>query len=57
MVLVKSVLEVILVYWMLLAWIPKGILEKSQEDLFQIPLGRIAGLTCIFVGKLESVGV
>ena len=29
LVLVKSVLEAIPVYWMYLAWIPKGILEKA----------------------------
>jgi hypothetical protein len=31
LVLVKSVLEVIPVYWMSLAWIPKGIMEKIRK--------------------------
>jgi hypothetical protein len=31
LVLVKSVLEAILVYWMSLAWIPKGILERIRK--------------------------
>jgi hypothetical protein len=31
LVLVKAVLEAILVYWMSLAWIPKGILEKVRR--------------------------
>jgi hypothetical protein len=30
MVLVKSILEAIPVYWMSLAWIPRGILEKLK---------------------------
>jgi hypothetical protein len=30
LVLVKSVLEAILVYWMSLAWIPRGILENLK---------------------------
>jgi hypothetical protein len=34
LVLVKSVLEAILVYWMSLAWIPKGILEKMRKLCF-----------------------
>eukprot|EP00253_Pinus_taeda_P016424 PITA_16424 len=29
--LLKSVLEAILVYWMSLAWIPKGILKRTQQ--------------------------
>jgi hypothetical protein len=33
--MVKSVLEAIPVYWMSLAWIPKGVLEKLQ-NVFQI---------------------
>jgi hypothetical protein len=32
LVLVKSVLEAIPVYWMSLAWIPKGVLDKFQES-------------------------
>jgi hypothetical protein len=36
---VKSVLEAIPVYWMSLDWIPKGVLENVQEDLFQVSLG------------------
>jgi hypothetical protein len=35
----KLVLEAIHVYWMSLAWIPEGILEKDQKNLFQIYLG------------------
>lgn len=31
LVLVKSVLEAVLVYWMSLAWIPKGVIHKIQE--------------------------
>jgi len=31
LVLIKFVVESILVYWMYLAWIPKGILEKIQQ--------------------------
>jgi hypothetical protein len=31
LVLVKSVLEAILVYWMSLSWIPKGILEAARK--------------------------
>jgi hypothetical protein len=31
LVLVKFVLEAILVYWMLLAWIPRGILENLKR--------------------------
>jgi hypothetical protein len=34
LVLVKVVLEVIPVYWMSLAWIPKGILEKVRRLCF-----------------------
>lgn len=34
LVLVKSVLEAILVYWMSIAWIPKGILEKMRHICF-----------------------
>jgi hypothetical protein len=34
LVLVKAVLEAILVYWMSLAWIPKGILEKMRKLCF-----------------------
>jgi hypothetical protein len=35
LVLVKSVLEVILVYWMSLSWIPIGILEKIRRICFK----------------------
>jgi hypothetical protein len=35
LVLVKSVLEAILVYWMSLVWIPKGILEKARRICFK----------------------
>jgi hypothetical protein len=31
LILVKSILEAILVYWMSLAWIPKGILERIKK--------------------------
>jgi hypothetical protein len=31
----KSVLEAIPVYWMSLAWIPKGILEKARQICFR----------------------
>jgi hypothetical protein len=34
LVLVKAVLEAIPVYWMSLAWIPKGILEKMRKMCF-----------------------
>lgn len=34
LVLVKSVLEAILVYWMYIDWIPKGILEKIRHIYF-----------------------
>ena len=34
MVLIKIVLEAILVYWMSLAWIPKGILEEARGICF-----------------------
>ena len=35
LVLVKSVLEAIPVYWMSLSWIPKGILEKIRRLCFR----------------------
>jgi len=35
LVLVKSVLEEIPVYWMSLAWIVKGILEKARKLCFK----------------------
>jgi hypothetical protein len=34
LVLIKSVLEAIPVYWMSLSWIPKGILEKARKLSF-----------------------
>ena len=34
LVLIKSVLEAIPVYWMSLSWIPKGILEKVRKMSF-----------------------
>jgi len=34
LVLIKSVLEAIPIYWMSLAWIPKGILEKARRLCF-----------------------
>jgi hypothetical protein len=41
--LTKSVLEAIPVYWMSLAWIPKGVLENDKEDLFSVYLVWIKG--------------
>jgi hypothetical protein len=38
LVLVKSVLEAIIVYWMSLAWIPKGTLEKVRHTCFRFLL-------------------
>ena len=38
LVLVKAVLESILVYWMSLAWIPKGILEAAHKTCFSFSL-------------------
>jgi hypothetical protein len=38
LILVKSVLEEILVYWMSLAWIPKGILENIINLCFKFLL-------------------
>ena len=35
LVLVKVVLEAIAVYWMSLAWIPKGILEAARRNYFR----------------------
>jgi hypothetical protein len=35
LVLVKSVLEAILVYWISLAWVPKGTLEKIRRICFK----------------------
>jgi hypothetical protein len=35
LILVKSVLEAISVYWMSLAWIPKGILGKVRHTCFR----------------------
>ena len=35
LVLVKAVLEAILVYWMSLSWIPKGILERIRRICFK----------------------
>jgi hypothetical protein len=32
---VKSVLEAIPIYWMSLAWIPKGVLEKARRICFR----------------------
>jgi hypothetical protein len=34
LMLVKSILEAILVYWMSIAWIPKGVLEKLRQICF-----------------------
>ena len=34
LVLIKSLLEAIPVYWMSLSWIPKGILEKARKMSF-----------------------
>lgn len=34
LVLIKSVLESIPIYWMALSWIPKGILEKAKRICF-----------------------
>jgi len=42
--LIKSVLEAILVYWMTLAWIPKGILNKIQQ------------ICCRFLWRGQNVG-
>jgi len=35
LVLVKSVLEVILVFGMTMAWIPRGVLEKARSICFK----------------------
>ena len=35
LVLVKSVLEAIPVYWMPLSWIPKGIMEAARRTCFR----------------------
>ena len=35
LVLVKAILEAIPVYWMLLSWIPKGILEQIRRICFR----------------------
>jgi hypothetical protein len=34
LVLIKSMLEAIPIYWMSFSWIPKGILEKDQKICF-----------------------
>jgi hypothetical protein len=44
LVLVKSVLEAIPVYWMSLSWIPKGILEAARKLTFRF----------LWSGKKES---
>jgi hypothetical protein len=41
LVLIKSVLEAIPIYWMSLSWIPKGILEKERKLFFPIYGGEI----------------
>lgn len=42
--------------FMSLAWIPKGILEKIKEDLFQILMGRLKGPICFSMGELGRNG-
>jgi hypothetical protein len=37
LVLIKSVLEAIPIYWQTLAHIPKGILEKNRKFCFNFP--------------------
>jgi hypothetical protein len=46
-VLVKVVLESILVYWMSIAHIPKGILDKIRKKCFSF----------LWVGKREKKGI
>ena len=39
LVLVKAVLEAMLVYWMVLIWIPKGVLDKIRRLCFSFLWG------------------
>jgi hypothetical protein len=57
LILIKSVLEAILVYWMSLAWIPKGILEKGKTNMFQILMGQLKISFCFTLGKMGYPGI
>jgi hypothetical protein len=57
LVLTKLVIEAIQIYWMSLAWIPKGILERARRICFKFIWVGFQGSSCGALGKLGSVSI